>query len=64
MRPRLIAAGVMLAWIAASMALLFIFRGVSLRLRGLLVVGSLLLLIGALGWLKLARAGRTGGSGR
>ena len=64
MRPRLVAAGVLLAWIAASMALLFIFRGVPLRLRGLLVVGSLLLLIGALGWLKLARAGRPGGSGQ
>lgn len=56
MRPRLIAAGVALAWIAASMVLLLAFRGVPLRLRGALVFGSLVLLIAVLGWLKLARA--------
>lgn len=58
MRPRLLAAGVMLAWIAASMVLLLAFRGVPLRLRGALVLGSLVLLIAALGWLKLARAAK------
>lgn len=58
MRPRFLAAGVMLAWIAASMVLLLAFRGVPLRLRGVLVFGSLLLLIAVLGWLKLARAAK------
>lgn len=58
MRPRLLAAGVMLAWIAASMVLLLAFRGIPLRLRGGLVFGSLLLLIAGLGWLKLSRAQR------
>lgn len=58
MRPRLIAVGVALAWIAASMVLLLAFRGVPLRLRGALVVGSLVLLIAVLGWLKLARAAK------
>jgi hypothetical protein len=58
MRPRLLAGGVMLAWIAASMVLLLAFRGVPLRLRGLLVLGSLLGLIAVLGWLKFRRAGK------
>ncbi len=58
MRPRLLAAGVMLAWIAASMVLLLAFRGVPLRLRGVLIFGSLIVLIAGLGWLKLTRAAR------
>lgn len=48
----------MLGWILASMALLLLLRGVPLRVRGLLILGSLLVLIGALGWMKLARATR------
>ncbi len=55
MRPRLAAAGVMLGWIAASTVLLVAFRGVPLRLRGLLILGSLLLLIALLTWLRLRR---------
>ncbi|MBA4136801.1 MAG: hypothetical protein C0518_05740 [Opitutus sp.] len=58
MRPRLAAAGVMLAWIAFSMVLLLAFRGVPLRLRGVLIFGSLVVIIAVLGWLKLARAGK------
>lgn len=58
MRPRLLAAGVMLIWILGSMALLLLFRGAPLRVRGLLILGSLLVLIGALGWMKLVRAAR------
>lgn len=58
MRSRLTAAGVLLAWILGSMALLLLFRGVPLRVRGLLILGSLLVLIGALGWMKIARAAR------
>lgn len=58
MRPRLLAAAVMLAWIAASMVLLLAFRGVPLRLRGALIFGSLLVLIVCLGWLKFSRAAR------
>ncbi len=48
----------MLAWIAGSMALLLLFRGVPLRVRGLLILGSLLVLIGVIGWMKLVRAAR------
>ncbi len=55
MRSRLLAAGVMVAWILASMALLVAFRGVPLRVRGMLILGSLLVLIIGLGWLQLAR---------
>ncbi len=58
MRSRLLAAAVLLAWILGSMALLLLFRGVPLRVRGLLILGSLLVLIGALGWMKLVRAAR------
>lgn len=55
MRPRLLAGGVALAWIAASMVLLVAFRGVPLRVRGGLVVGGLLALLLALEWLRRAR---------
>jgi hypothetical protein len=55
MRPRLAAAGVALGWIAASSLLLFVFRGAPLRLRGLLVLGSLLVLIVAVTWLRRRR---------
>lgn len=48
----------MLAWIAASMALLLAFRGVPLRIRGLMILGSLGLLIAGLGWMKLTRKRR------
>lgn len=58
MRPRLAAAAVMLAWILGSMAILLLFRGVPLRVRGLLILGSLVVIIGALGWMKLVRAAR------
>ncbi len=58
MRPRFAAAAIMLAWILGSMALLLLFRGVPLRVRGLLILGSLLVLIGALGWMKLVRDAR------
>lgn len=58
MRSRFLAAWVMLAWIAGSMVLLFAFRGVPLRLRGLLILASLLVLIAVIGWIKLARAYR------
>lgn len=57
MRPRLAAAGVVLGWIAASSLLLFVFRGVPLRLRGLLVLGSLLVLIAVVTWLRRRRRG-------
>ena len=55
MRPRLLAGGVALAWIAASMALLVAFRGVPLRVRGGLVGGSLLALLLAIAWLRRTR---------
>ena len=56
-RPsRFAAAGVMVAWIIGSMVLLLAFRSVPLRLRGLMIIGSLVLLIAALGWMKLVRA--------
>ena len=58
MRPRLAAAAVMIAWILGSMAILLLFRGVPLRVRGLLILGSLVVIIGALGWMKLVRAAR------
>jgi len=54
-RSRLAAAGVMLAWVLGSMALLFLFRGVPVRLRAMLVIVSLLLIILLLGWLKISR---------
>jgi hypothetical protein len=57
MRPRLAAAGVALGWIAASSLLLFVFRGAPLRLRGLLVLGSLLVLIVVITWLRRRRRG-------
>lgn len=56
--PRLAAAALMLAWIAGSMALLLAFRGVPLRIRGLMILGSLGLLIAGLGWMKLTRKRR------
>lgn len=55
MRPRVAAGLIMVAWIALSMVLLLLFRGVSLRFRGTLIVGSLVLLIAALGWLTRSR---------
>lgn len=55
MRPRLLAGAVALAWIAASMALLVVFRGVPLRVRGGLVIASLVVLLLALEWLRRAR---------
>ena len=58
MRPRFAAAAVMVAWIAASMALLLLFRGVPIRTRGALILGSLIVLIGAIGWMKLTRRAR------
>jgi hypothetical protein len=58
MRPRFLAAGVMLGWIASSMVLLIAFRGVPLRLRGMLILASLLVLIAVIGWIKLSRARR------
>ena len=53
---RFAAAGVLLAWILASMALLLLFRGLPLRVRGMMIVGSLLLMIAAITWMKLTRA--------
>lgn len=55
MRSRLLAACVMGAWILGSMALLLIFRGVPLRVRGALILASLLVLIIGLGWLQMTR---------
>jgi hypothetical protein len=54
-RSRLAAAGVVLAWVLGSMALLFLFRGLPIRLRAMVVIVSLLLMILVLGWLKVAR---------
>jgi len=39
-----------------SMVLLLALRGVPLRIRGLLILGSLVVMIAVLGWLKLVRA--------
>ncbi len=58
MRARLAAAAVFLGWILGSMALLLMFRGIPLRVRGLLILGSLLVLIGAISVIKLIRAAR------
>lgn len=55
MRARLVAASVMVGWILTSMALLLLFRGVPLRVRGALILGSLIVLIIGLGWLQHAR---------
>lgn len=55
---RLGAATAMVAWIAGSMLVLFASRGLPWRLRGVVVIGSLLLLIGLLAALKRARAAR------
>lgn len=55
MRARLLAGAVALAWIVASMILLVAFRGVPLRVRGGLVIGSLVVLLIALQWLRHAR---------
>lgn len=55
MRPRLAAAAVLAAWIGGSMALLLLFRGLPIRVRGLMILGSLLVLIAGLGWLKFRR---------
>lgn len=46
----------MVAWIVGSMLVLFASRGLPWRLRGLVVIGSLLLLIGLLAALKRGRA--------
>jgi hypothetical protein len=46
------------AWIVGSMVLLFALRGVPLRVRGLMIIGSLVVLIAGIGWMKLARAFR------
>ena len=55
MKPRLLAAGVALAWIAASMLILVAARGVPLRLRGLLVLAGLAALIALTPWLRRRR---------
>lgn len=55
---RLGAATAMVAWIVASMLVLFASRGLPWRLRGLVVIGSLLLLIGLIAALKRGRAAR------
>lgn len=57
-RARLAAAAVLVAWIVGSMVLLFALRGVPLRVRGLMIIGSLVVLIAGIGWMKLARAFR------
>ncbi len=48
----------MVAWIVGSMLVLFASRGLPWRLRGLVVIGCLLLLIGLLATLKRGRAAR------
>lgn len=53
---RIGAAMAMVAWIVGSMLVLFASRGLPWRLRGLVVIGSLLLLIGLLAALKRGRA--------
>lgn len=40
------------------MVLLLVFRGVPLRVRGLLILGSLIGLIAGIGLIKLTRAAR------
>lgn len=55
---RLGAATAMVAWIVGSMLVLFASRGLPWRLRGLVVIGSLLLLIGLLAALKRGRTAR------
>ncbi len=46
----------MALWIAGSMVLLVAFRGVPWRLRGQLIIGSLLVMIVLLTWLRLRRS--------
>lgn len=57
MRTRLLAAVPMALWIAGSMVLLVVFRGVPWRLRAQLIIGSLLVMIVALTLLRLRRQG-------
>lgn len=56
MRTRLLAAVPMALWILGSMVLLVAFRGVPWRLRGQLIIGSLLVMIVLLTWLRLRRS--------
>lgn len=56
-RARFYAALVMLGWLAASLVVLLVFRGVPARLRAYFVVLSLLGLIWGIGALR-SRAGR------
>lgn len=56
MRTRLLAAAPMALWIVGTMVLLVAFRGVPWRLRGQLIIGSLLVMIVLLTLLRLRRS--------
>jgi hypothetical protein len=55
-RTRLLAAAPMALWIVGTMVLLVAFRGVPWRLRGQLIIGSLLVMIVLLTLLRLRRS--------